>query len=34
VLADGYYEWHIEGKKKQPFLFEVDGGKPFALAGL
>jgi putative SOS response-associated peptidase YedK len=34
VLADGYYEWHMEVKKKQPFLFEVDGGKPFALAGL
>jgi putative SOS response-associated peptidase YedK len=34
VLADGYYEWKAEGKKKQPFLFEVDGGKPFALAGL
>jgi putative SOS response-associated peptidase YedK len=34
VLADGYYEWQTEGKKKQPFLFEVDGGKPFAFAGL
>src|SRR6266850_1364314 len=34
VLADGYYEWHTEGKLKQPFLFELDGGQPFALAGL
>jgi putative SOS response-associated peptidase YedK len=34
VLADGYYEWHTEGKVKQPFLFEVEGGKPFALAGI
>lgn len=34
VLADGYYEWHTEGKEKQPFLFELDGGQPFALAGL
>jgi putative SOS response-associated peptidase YedK len=34
VLADGYYEWHTEGKLKQPFLFEIDGGKPFGLAGL
>ena len=25
VLADGYYEWHTEGKEKQPFLFELDG---------
>jgi putative SOS response-associated peptidase YedK len=24
VLADGYYEWHTEGKDKQPFLFELD----------
>jgi putative SOS response-associated peptidase YedK len=34
VLADGYYEWHTEGKEKQPFLFELDGGKPFVLAGI
>ena len=34
VLADGYYEWLTEGKNKQPFLFEVDGGKPFAFAGI
>jgi putative SOS response-associated peptidase YedK len=34
VLSDGYYEWLREGKEKQPFLYEVDGGKPFAFAGL
>jgi len=34
VLADGYYEWLRVGKSKQPYLYEVDGGKPFALAGL
>ena len=34
ILADGYYEWLREGKEKQPFLYEVDGGKPFAFAGL
>ena len=34
MLADGYYEWLKEGKAKQPFLYEVDGGKPFAFAGL
>ena len=34
VLADGYYEWLRVGKLKQPSLYEVDGGKPFALAGL
>ena len=34
VLADGYYEWLKVGKAKQPLLYEVDGGKPFAFAGL
>lgn len=34
VIADGYYEWKAEGKKKLPFLYEIDGGKPFAFAGL
>jgi putative SOS response-associated peptidase YedK len=34
VLADGYYEWKTEGKAKLPQLYEIDGGKPFAFAGL
>lgn len=34
IPADGYYEWRREGKAKQPYLFEVDGGRPFAIAGL
>ena len=34
VIADGYYEWKAEGKKKQPYLYEIEGGKPFAFAGL
>lgn len=34
VLADGYYEWLAQGKVKQPYLYEVDGGRPFAFAGL
>jgi putative SOS response-associated peptidase YedK len=34
VLADGYYEWLRTGKDKQPYLYEIDGGKPFAFAGL
>jgi putative SOS response-associated peptidase YedK len=34
VLADGYYEWLREGKEKQSYLYEFDGGKPFAFAGL
>ena len=28
------HEWLRVGKSKQPYLYEVDGGKPFALAGL
>jgi putative SOS response-associated peptidase YedK len=35
VLADGYYEWKkVAGGKKQPYLFEMAGGRPFAFAGL
>ena len=34
VLADGYVEWETDGKAKLPWLYEVDGGKPFAFAGL
>jgi putative SOS response-associated peptidase YedK len=34
VLADGYVEWQKDGKAKLPWLYEVDGGKPFAFAGL
>jgi putative SOS response-associated peptidase YedK len=34
VLADGYYEWERSGKTKLPWLYEVNGGKPFAFAGL
>ena len=34
MLADGYYEWKAEGQAKLPYLYEIDGGKPFAFAGL
>jgi putative SOS response-associated peptidase YedK len=34
LFADGFLEWTTRDKKKIPELFEVDGGKPFALAGL
>ena len=37
ILADGFYEW-IKAEKpkepKQPMRFTVDGGQPFAFAGL
>jgi len=34
IPADGYFEWLKVDKSKQPILYEVDGGKPFAFAGL
>lgn len=34
ALVDGYYEWLREGKSKLPFHYQIDDGKPFALAGL
>lgn len=37
IPADGWYEWlaaEDPKQKKQPFLHTVDGGKPFAFAGL
>jgi putative SOS response-associated peptidase YedK len=37
VLADGWYEWmkqEAKGGTKQPFRYTVDGGAPFAFAGL
>ena len=36
-IADGYYEWlkpERTGEPRQPFLFRVDGGVPFAFAAL
>ncbi len=38
ILADGFYEWNKANKARgisaQPFYFQVNGGKPFAFAGL
>jgi putative SOS response-associated peptidase YedK len=34
VPADGFYEWAKEGDRKQPYLFRLRSGDPFALAGL
>ncbi len=34
VVADGFYEWRREGKKKSPFYVCMRSGKPFGLAGL
>ncbi len=34
IPADGFYEWQVVGKKKQPRLIQIDGGTTFAMAGL
>ncbi|MCC6874371.1 MAG: SOS response-associated peptidase [Sandaracinaceae bacterium] len=34
VVADGFYEWRREGKRKVPFYFQLPGGRPFGMAGL
>jgi putative SOS response-associated peptidase YedK len=34
VLADGFYEWHKEGTRKQPYHLRLRDGRPFAFAGL
>ena len=34
VWADGFYEWLGSKGRKQPYRFVVDGGRPFAFAGL
>jgi putative SOS response-associated peptidase YedK len=37
VLADGWYEWlrpERKGQPRMPFRYTVDGGAPFAFAGL
>jgi putative SOS response-associated peptidase YedK len=34
ILADGFFEWGKAGGKKQPYLFRLAGGEPFAFAGL
>jgi len=34
IPADGFYEWMRTRKAKQPYCFEVNGGKLFAFAGI
>lgn len=34
VLADGFYEWQRQGRRKQPFYVRLRDGQPFAFAGL
>lgn len=34
IPADGFYEWKLYGKSKQPYCFQVGHGETFAFAGL
>lgn len=34
IVADGYYEWQVRGKSKQPYWIHQPGESVFALAGL
>ncbi len=34
IVADGFYEWQRQERKKQPFYFRLQDGQPFAFAGL
>ncbi len=34
IIADGFYEWQPQGKKKQPYYFTMANNEPFAFAGL
>ncbi len=34
VPADGFYEWRKVDGRKQPYLVQLRGGRPFAFAGL
>ena len=34
ILADGFYEWRKAGRLSIPYYFQLEGGEPFAFAGL
>ncbi len=34
VPTDGYYDWKKTGKSRQPYLFRMADGSPYAFAGL
>ncbi len=34
ILADGFYEWKLEGDRRNPYLFMLKDRAPFTFAGL
>ncbi|HEY8166543.1 MAG TPA: SOS response-associated peptidase, partial [Gemmatimonadaceae bacterium] len=34
IVADGYYEWRKEGRRRTPVFFHLSGHRPFTMAGL
>ena len=34
VLADGFYEWQRDGKRKVPHLMSLNDARPFGMAGI
>jgi putative SOS response-associated peptidase YedK len=34
IPADGFYEWKVEGSRKNPYLFTMKSKNPFTFAGL
>ena len=34
IVADGFYEWETQGRRKQPWFIRMQDGRPFAFAGL
>ena len=34
VVADGFYEWRIEGQRKTPYFIHLRSGRPFGFAGI
>jgi putative SOS response-associated peptidase YedK len=34
ILADGFYQWQRQDRRRQPFYIRLRDGRPFAFAGL
>ena len=34
IPTTGFYEWKVDGDRKQPYLFRREDGAPFAIAGI